>query len=207
MDLATLQNIWTGNEYYPMAEEAIEEQWQTIIWPCIQNCDFAAVVDLAAGIGRNSQKLLPYTKRLVIVDICESNLEVCRDRFAGAKNISYKLTDGKSIPVKDASTTLIYCWDAMVHFEVETVWEYLKEAYRALQVGGKAFFHHSNYVGTCNRDFRYNPYARNYMSKNLFDLMARRAGLTVDYSGVIRWGDIWDMDCVTLLSKGTEYNA
>ena len=205
MSLKALQKIWDENEYYPQAEEAMDEQWETIIWPCIQHCDFSVVVDLAAGAGRNSQKLLPLIEEyLVIVDICESNLQCCKDRFKHDYNIQYELTDGQSIPVNNDSITLIYCWDAMVHFEVETVWEYLKEAYRVLQVGGKAFFHHSNYVGVCNSDFRYNPYARNYMSKNLFDLMARRAGLTVEHSNVIRWGEIWDMDCITLLSKGIE---
>ena len=65
---------WKRAAYYDDAEHAMDGQWQTLIWPRIRHCNFDVVVDLAAGHGRNSRKLLDHAKRLFIDDVNEENI-------------------------------------------------------------------------------------------------------------------------------------
>ena len=196
-----LRGIWAKNKYYAMAEDYMKQQWEQIIWPIIRGCDFRHVVDLAAGEGRNSEYLAKVAYKLTIVDLCEENINKCQKRFNNHSGIYYQVCDGQSIPVAAGSVSLLYCWDAMVHFEPEIVRLYLLEAQRVLEPKGKAFLHHSNYTGFCNTDWRHNPHARNYMSKSLFSYWARKYGFRIISSELYNWGDHKNLDCVTLLEK------
>ena len=201
LETERLRSIWSENSYYSMAEIFIEEQWEGIIWPRINGFDFSNVVDLAAGHGRNSKYLVRHSDKLTIVDLCRENIVKCRKRFAKYPNVDYKICDGKTIPVDSCSVSLLYCFDAMVHFEPETVRFYLCEAQRIMTRKAKAFLHHSNYQGFCNVDFRKNPHARNFMSKNLFQYWARKCGFKVLSSEIINWGNSKNLDCITILEK------
>lgn len=202
--------LWENNTYYADAEKYIDSQWETYIWPRIKDCDFRHIIDLACGQGRNSEKLLNIVdKRLTLVDLAKNNIKACQERFKGkpgAEKIRYVVGDGVSIPTFDNAVSLVYCWDAMVHFPPEVVYSYLQETYRALQPGGMAFFHHSNFSGNDNIHFGYNPHARNHMTKNLFCYWAKVAGLRIISSDIIDWGSgaytISDLDCITVLKKG-----
>src|SRR5262249_55990721 len=48
---------WKQSPYYDMAEDFMDVCWSEIVWPMVSDCDFSVVVDLAAGHGRNSEKL------------------------------------------------------------------------------------------------------------------------------------------------------
>lgn len=193
--------VWAENDYYEMAESAMEEQWHRLIWPTIKDCDFTAVVDLAAGHGRNSKKLIAISKELTVIDPCFDNIAWCLKRLKGKGVVRGVVCNGASMPVEDGSVTLVYCFDAMVHFEPEVVYNYLLETKRVLSSGGRAFLHHSNYTGICNPDWRYNPHARNFMSQNLFVYWASRIGLKSITSEVIDWEQEKELDCITLLEK------
>ena len=96
---------------------------------------------------------------------------------------------------------LVYCFDAMVHFNPDVVGAYLAETRRCLKPGGHGFFHHSNHLG--GPDWQANPHARNVMSAALFRGFAAAARLEVVEQRVIDWGDAPGLDCVTLVRKGT----
>src|SRR3546814_10614553 len=85
---------WKRAAYYDEAEHGIERQWKTLIWPRIKHCNFDVVVDLAAGHGRNSRKLLEHAKTLYIVDVNEENVSFCRSRFAGERNVTVFRNNG-----------------------------------------------------------------------------------------------------------------
>ena len=202
-----LENIWTGNAYYDDAEKWMEMQWHEIVWPIIKDCDFSNVIDLACGRGRNSTKLSKICKSLKLVDVCEDNIEYCKNRFKDEPNMSFEKCDGDSIPTKDSSVSLVYCFDAMVHFDPEIVHNYIRDTFRCLKPGGMAFFYHSNYSLWCNVDWRYNPHARNYMTASLFSLWARKSGFEIVDQKVIPWGEKENntyadgLDCLTLIRK------
>lgn len=196
-------DVWKENAYYDMAENFMAVQWEDMVWPIIKDCTFGVTVDLACGHGRNTEYLLTLSDEIILVDICKENLDFCKDRFKAVKEkkIHYLKSKGGDIPVAEESVDLVYCFDAMVHFEPETVYLYLRAIEKALKSGGHAFLHHSNYVGRCNDDWRYNPHARNFMHWNLFENWSRRAGLNIVSSQVIDWVEVSTLDRLTLLRK------
>ena len=193
--------IWKGHKYFDAAEPYMEDQWRHHIWPMIQDCDFSNVVDLATGHGRNAVKLLDLADELTLVDILDENIDYCRKRFGTRPNLHYVVNDGASLAgIPDASVSLLYCFDAMVHFDSDVVRSYIEEFRRILRPGGRAFCHHSNYTGSPTGDFRTTFGARNFMSKELFEHWVHKAGLRVVCARVIQW-DRPDLDCLTLLER------
>ncbi len=188
--------------YYEAAELAMDFQWENLIWPFLKGLDFTCVLDLAAGYGRNSAKLLKHANRLIVVDINQECIEYCKQRFKGIDKVVCLQNDGFSLgEVEDNSITLVYTFDSMVHFDSDVVKEYLKEFYRVLKPEGHCFCHHSNYVGNPEGDLDRSPHRRNFMSKELFAHYSLKAGLQIVEQKVIDWGDYPGLDCFTLLTK------
>ena len=102
-------------------------------------------------------------------------------------------------PIPSSSVTLIYCFDAMVHFDSDVVRSYLRDAFRVLVAGGRGFFHHSNYTG--GDDWRANPGSRGFMSAALFSHYAGKEGLRILRQSIIDWGGIRGLDCLTLVER------
>ncbi len=195
-----------GSGYYAAAEPHIDEQWSELIWPWIDGLDFRRVMDLAAGHGRNSVKLAEVAGAIVLVDINPECLEACRERLGSGPRFTYVQTDGYTLAdVPDASVTLVYSFDAMVHFDPEVIRSYLPEIHRVLEPGGYGFCHHSNYTGNPGGDFRDAPHWRNHMSVELFGTMCESSGLEVVRSEPIAWGRdddvVTDLDGLTLFRK------
>jgi ubiquinone/menaquinone biosynthesis C-methylase UbiE len=129
---------WTpDNEYFAQAETGMEPLWKELVYPFIEGSDFAHTVDLAAGQGRNSVILSTLAERLTIMDIQPGNVEVCKRRFSGRKNIEFVVNSGFDFqPVRAGDVTLVYCFDAMVHFDSDVIRSYLRDTHRVLAPGG-----------------------------------------------------------------------
>lgn len=198
---------WKGHSrvalgYYDSAEQWMEQAWTYTIWPFIQECDFSCVVDLAAGHGRNTRKLLEIATKLYVVDINEDNIRFCQQRFAGEKRITYIQNDGFTLSdIASGEVSLIYCFDAMVHFDSDIVRSYLRDFYRVLRPGGHGFCHYSNYDKNPGGYIHDNPGWKNFMSENLFRHYCAKEGLEVVKSLVFDNGTTVQQDCVTLFRK------
>jgi SAM-dependent methyltransferase len=189
-----------AHPYFQHAENSMVHLWENLIWPFISDTDFTAVLDLAAGHGRNSVKLLEHATALCIMDIQPGNIDECRRRFEDCSNVRYFVNNGYDFtPVTDESISLIYCFDAMVHFDSDVVRSYLHDAMRILTKGGHGFFHHSNYIG--GEDWQLSPAARNFMSAPLFRHYADKEGLLVIRQKIINWDRHADHDCLTLVQR------
>ena len=192
---------WKHSAYYDSAEQFIEDAWINSIWPFISQCDFSCVVDLAAGHGRNTRKLKEISEKLYVVDIRRENIQFCQERFAGASNIILLQNNGFTLNgIADEEVTLIYCFDAMVHFDSDVVRAYLRDFHRVLKPGGYGFCHYSNYDKNPGGHFRDNPGWRNFMSQNLFLHYCAKEGLEVVRSQIIDW-DTSNQDSLTLFRK------
>jgi SAM-dependent methyltransferase len=184
--------------YYEMAEPRIDDLWNRVIWPRIEGMDFTRVVDLAAGYGRNTAKLLAVARELIVVDINETCVDACRARFGADPRVRYLLTNGYSLRgIEDGSVTLVYSFDSMVHFEPAVVAAYLREIGRVLADRGCAFLHHSNYGEQPRGGFRRAPHWRNYMTLELFTRYAEEASLELVASDALDWGE-GDTRCASL---------
>lgn len=192
---------WKQHAYYDAAEQYMEDQWGYTIWPFIGQCDFSCVVDLAAGHGRNTRKLRGVANKVYVVDINEENIRFCKERFAGDNKITFIRNDGFTLHgIPDEEVTLVYCFDAMVHFDSDIIRSYLSEFYRVLKPGGHGFCHHSNYDKNPAGDLHDNPGWRNFMSQNLFIHYCTKEGFEIVKSQVIDWSAP-SMDCLTLFRK------
>ena len=195
---------WKERPYYDEAEQYMEQQWREAIWPFIQSADFSYVLDLAAGHGRNSEKLKQHAKKIHIVDINSENIEFCKKRFAGDSRFLFNQNDGCSLNfIPSASISLVYCFDAMVHFDSDVVRAYLREFARVLRPNGLGFCHHSNYTQNPGGDVHRNPGWRNFMSQALFAHYCSKEGLAVVKSRVIDW-ELPGSDCITLFRKNPQ---
>jgi ubiquinone/menaquinone biosynthesis C-methylase UbiE len=190
-----------NSPYYDVAEPDMAAQWRDLIWPRIRRLDFSCVLELAAGHGRNSERLREVAQRIILVDINQENIDYCRERFRGDDRFTFVKNDGVSLSgVADGSVSLVYSFDSMVHFDSDVVREYLKEIRRVLEPGGSGFLHHSNYTGDPAGQFTKAPHWRNFMSKELFAHYCIKCGLKVVEQWVIDW-TAPGLDCLSIIRR------
>ena len=132
------------------------------------------LLEVGPGGGRWSEILQARADRLVLVDVTERALDLCRSRFAAAANVEYILTEGGALPaVPDDSVDSIWSFDVFVHIAPLDVDSYLAEIARVLRADGIALIHHS---GRFSRGSGW----RSPMTARLFENLARAHGLVVE---------------------------
>jgi SAM-dependent methyltransferase len=121
-------------------------QWYGSILPRISAfVPTDTILEIAPGYGRWTAFLKDLCKRLIIVDLSESCIERCKQRFADCSHISYFVNDGKSLEmVGDGGVDFVFSFDSLVHAEDEVLKAYAAEIVKKLRPNGAAFLHHSN---------------------------------------------------------------
>lgn len=207
----TEASVWITSPYYDHAEQFMHIFWgeNSSFRPLFEQLDLSTVIELACGHGRHAEHVLgnyaQAVSRMVCMDVNDSNIEFCKKRLQNWKDVDIIKNNGVGYrPMGDNSVTSIFCYDAMVHFHKDVVGAYLKDTYRVLKPGGRALYHHSNYSENPNTSFGQNPHARAFMTQELFRQLSGQASLTILHQEVITWGNVKDIDCVTLLEKPAE---
>jgi SAM-dependent methyltransferase len=121
-------------------------QWYGAILPRISAfVPTGTILEIAPGHGRWTTFLKDLCREMTIVDISETCIAQCRERFAGSTHIAYAVNDGKALDmVPDASVDFLFSFDSLVHAEHDVLAAYAAEAARILRPDGVAFIHHSN---------------------------------------------------------------
>lgn len=194
------------DDYFTVAEDRAHMDifWQndSLFYQLFVQLNLEKVVELACGRGRHVPEYLSKAQNIVLVDILKKNIDYCRQRFCSENKIQYYVNNGFNLKEIDSdSCTALFTYDAMVHFEMMDIFQYLLETKRILRKGGKALFHHSNNTDRYDVTFLSGRHGRNYMSKQLFAHLADRAGLRVVEQHVIDWAGEKELDCVTLVEK------
>jgi SAM-dependent methyltransferase len=138
---------WTGQgEQWSGPWDSADAQWWGSLLPRLHRfVPTGRIVELGPGHGRWSRYLKDLCEELILVDVAENCIAACRERFAAATNITYLVSDGRSLPeVGDRSVDLIFSFDSLVHAEADVLEAYLRELARVLAADGVAFVHHSN---------------------------------------------------------------
>ncbi len=205
-DFIAESHINRMNEYFELAEkeEYLEVFWgkHSLFYELFQKLNLERVVELACGRGRHVQKYIMYAQNIVLVDILEKNINFCKKRYKSESKVQYYVNNGYDLShIPTNSCTALFTYDAMVHFEMLDIFQYLKETKRILVKGGKALFHHSNNTEDYRVTFSTGKHGRNYMNKQLFAYLANRAGLTVIEQYEIDWGGEKKLDCITLVEN------
>lgn len=176
----------------------------SIFYRLFQKLNLESVVELACGRGRHVERYIDRADKIVLVDILQGNIDFCKERYEGKKNVEYYVNNGYDLAeLQSDSYTGIFSYDAMVHFELMDIANYLMESYRILKKGGRGLFHHSNNHSDPRVSFDSfgNSDGRSFMSKEIFAHLAYRAGFKVLEQHVIDWSGVSGLDCVTLLEK------
>lgn len=149
------ENLNTWNDRYGWPEDGeewslpwgnSEMHWRGTLLPRIgRYLPAGRVVELAPGRGRWTRFLLSQADSLHLVDQSPECIEHCRKRFGERAGLTYATNDGRTLTgVADHSVDFLFCYDSLVHAEIDVIRDYLKEFRRVLSEGGVAFVHHSN---------------------------------------------------------------
>jgi SAM-dependent methyltransferase len=148
----------------------------------------AVVLEIGPGGGRWSEALAQRASRLLLVDVTERTLDLCRERFRDDTSIQYVLSSGSDLPgVEDGSLDAVWSFDVFVHLAPADQADYLEEIARVLGPGGVAVLHHSDGRNRGRLPSRVGW--RSPMSRGLFAAMAVERGLHVE-----RQLDSWGPD-------------
>lgn len=194
------------NDYYDIAEStsAMNAFWgeNSMAYKMFCKLDLDNVIELAAGRGRHVKMYESRAGHIVLVDILQKNIDYCKERFRDSKKIDYYCNNGYNLSqLRYNEYTALFTYDAMVHFEMMDIFEYLKDIHRVLKKGGMALLHHSNNTSNYKNSFSNAAHGRSYMSKDLFAYLAYRAGFEIVEQHVIDWGGDKDLDCISLVKK------
>lgn len=193
------------NDYFQNAEhdDSIAIFWdkETPFYQEFIKLDLDDVIELACGRGRHVPHYIKNAGHVTLVDILPKNIDMCKERFVLENKISYYCNNGYNLE-KLASDrySALFCYDAMVHFEMIDIYRYLKDIFRVLKPGGMALIHHSNNSDDYKASFTNSIYGRSFMSDKIFAYLAYRCGFEICNQKVIDWG-AENLDCISLIMK------
>jgi ubiquinone/menaquinone biosynthesis C-methylase UbiE len=122
-----------------------DAQWKWCVYPRIrQHLPTGTLLEIGPGMGRWTQFLRSFCKKLTVVELSPRCLEACRERF-GDEGMEYHLGDGRSLgSLQDDSVDFTFSFESLIHSEADDLASYLQELARVMKTGGVCFLHHSN---------------------------------------------------------------
>jgi SAM-dependent methyltransferase len=102
------------------------------------------ILEIGPGAGRWTEPLQRIAGHLIVVDLSDRCIELCRERFAGARNMEFHVNDGASLSaVASSSVDAVWSFDVFVHIATREIRSYVAEIGRVLRPGGVAVIHHA----------------------------------------------------------------
>lgn len=129
------------------------------------------IFEIGPGGGRWTETLQKLGERIIIADITERCLEMCKERFKSVDNIEYKLIKKRLDFLEDNSIDYVWAYDVFTHMNPSDIETYLKEIKCALRPGGYAIIHHS---GTFSDYKNYQEGYHSLMGKKQFALLVEK---------------------------------
>lgn len=200
-------NAW--GSYYKSAEAAAEQQFAQFIAPILKQMqgqfDFSQVVDFACGEGRIAQLMADRCQALQLVDASSDAISYCRQRFCDMPHVSMQANHAGALPQADASVSLVYSWDAMVHFSYKSLDYYVSEFHRILRTGGHVLIHHSNLGALASTvrvfdQWNLNSGGRSNITRQDLAFIAQKHGFEIVSQSLMDWNHP-QMDCISVLRK------
>lgn len=208
-------NVSMWNEAYDWSQRGdewsgawggVSYQWWVTLFSRIQGYVPAArILEIAPGYGRWTNYLRDLCDELIAVDIAETAIAHCRERFAGDDHLTFHVNDGTSLAIAaDRSIDLVFSFDSLVHAEADIIAGYLQEFARALANDGVAFVHHSN-MGSYESG-TYDPnnihWRATTVSAALVERLARAEGLSCVSQETVAWGNNAMLnDCFSVITR------
>jgi SAM-dependent methyltransferase len=157
-----------GGDEWTLSPEWKTSVVKTFIDPYYVNC--GTLLEIGPGAGRWTEYLIAKAGKLIGVDISETCVAECRNRFPSAE---FEVGNGKDIAMIPSGTVdAIWSFDVFVHINGAEFSSYIEEFRRVLKPAGLAIIHHGS-VGGSNGGWRSNvtdAMVREYMAANGFDI-------------------------------------
>jgi ubiquinone/menaquinone biosynthesis C-methylase UbiE len=141
------REVWNTADWSHKGEKwTPSEEWKNalvteVMRPLLP--DDAVVLEIGPGAGRWSSVLQRYARHLILVDISERCLQICREQFAACSNVSYVLVDSPSLPgLEHESVDFVWSFDVFVHIAPADTARYLRELARVMRIGAVGVIHH-----------------------------------------------------------------
>jgi predicted O-methyltransferase YrrM len=150
-DLEWNSNLWDRDYDWSQAGEEwsapwgdSEAQWFGSLYPRLHKLlPSNSILEIGPGFGRWTRFLLLVCNRYVGVDLSQSCIDACQDRFAKASHARFVRNDGKTLP-SIGRFDLVFSFDSLVHADFGVMRSYIPQIISLLTVDGIAFLHHSN---------------------------------------------------------------
>ncbi|MCH7951742.1 class I SAM-dependent methyltransferase [Patescibacteria group bacterium] len=135
----------------------------------------STVLEIGPGAGRWTEILLKRVKQLLVADISERCLKICKERFKDRSNIEYFLIkDGGLNFIRTNSTDYIWSYDVFVHMNPTDIERYLAEFHRILKPNGVAIIHHAGTYPDESEDYVRKEKFRSYIDKEFFAYLVKK---------------------------------
>jgi SAM-dependent methyltransferase len=150
---------WSGSHTWPEAGDEWSERWGTpyaqwfgCLLPRVFPFLKGRILEIAPGHGRWTQFLLAHCTSLIGIDLAESCVERCTQRFGDYPHLEFMANDGYTFPtIASGTIDFAFSFDSLVHAEEDVMCSYVLELARVLKPGGVAFLHHSNLGAVLHR--------------------------------------------------------
>jgi SAM-dependent methyltransferase len=145
--------IWDAWDWSAAGEEwTPSEEWKASVLRCVLERHVpkgSAILEIGPGGGRWTEALIPRAKVYVGVDISESCVKLCSQKFANQKNAHFVVGSGRDLEALDDQTVdVVWSFDVFVHINETEVAAYADEFLRVMRPGAVGIIHHGSAGGT-----------------------------------------------------------
>lgn len=170
--LAWSQHDWSrGGEEWSESPEWAHSLVRDVMHAELPAAVEATVLEIGPGAGRWTEHLYKRCGKLILADITDTTLSLCRERLGDPENVTYIVTDGRSLPaIASASVDFVWSYDVFVHIAPADTKGYITDLARIMRAGARGVVHHA---GAGNVDGGW----RSTMTAELFARLLRDNGL------------------------------
>lgn len=192
-----------------------DSQWFGCLLPRVFPFLNGRILEIGPGRGRWTQFLQAHCTSLIGIDLAQSCVERCEERFGHLPNIEFNLNDGLTFPmVESGSIDFAFSFDSLVHAESDVISSYVLELARVLKPGAVAFLHHSNLGAVLRRRSVFDRIRRRIagvpfdlhwrapsMSAEKMRTFVEGAGMSCVQQEMVPWGTGWALmiDCMSTI--------
>ena len=144
--------IWEAWDWSAGGEEwSPSEEWKESLIRSVLDRHMPkdeTILEIGPGGGRWTGQLIDRASSFTAVDISESCVRVCREKFADRSNASFMVGSGSDLSgISSESMDAIWSFDVFVHINAKEVERYVEEFERVLKPGGVGVIHHGSVGG------------------------------------------------------------
>ncbi len=141
---------WSNHDWSRGGEEWTESpEWaqslvEDVMYAELPAGSEATVLEIGPGAGRWTMPLYERSASLILADLTDRTLSLCRERLGDRADVSYVVTDGRSLPsIASGSIDFIWSFDVFVHIAPADTQGYIVDFARIMRPEARGIVHHA----------------------------------------------------------------